>query len=231
MANYLVIGASSGIGKQIALDLQNEGHSVFSTYFRSGVQSDLEGVQFKYNAVEDDLDIDQLPASLDGLVYCPGAIALSPFHRIKAEAFIEDYSLQVLGAVRSLQQCYPKLKAAENPSVVLFSTIAVQKGFNFHSLVASSKGAIEGLARSLAAEWAPSIRVNVVAPSITRTPLADRLLNSEDKINANANRHPMQRIGEPQDISEVSRFLLSDKSSWITGQIMHVDGGLSSLNK
>ena len=129
----LVTGASSGIGKQLALDLEHNGHSVFSTYFESGAQSEIKGVQIRYNAKEDALDLDQLPETLDGLVYCPGSITLSPFHRIKSEAFIEDYKLQVLGAVNSLQQCYPKLKAAENPSVVLFSTVAVQNGFNFHS--------------------------------------------------------------------------------------------------
>ena len=231
MANYLVIGASSGIGKQISVDLENEGHQVYHTYFSKGAQEELKGPQISYDATQDELELDWLPEQLDGVVYCPGSIQLAPFHRLKPEAFMEDYQLQVLGAVRSLQRVYPLLKNSDQASVVLFSTIAVQKGFNFHSMVSSSKGAIEGLTRSLAAEWSPKIRVNSVAPSITQTPLAERLLNTEDKLRANAERHPLQRVGSVHDISEVSRFLLSSRSSWITGQCLHVDGGLSTINK
>jgi NAD(P)-dependent dehydrogenase (short-subunit alcohol dehydrogenase family) len=166
---------------------------------------------------------------VDGLVYCPGSIDLKPFGRIKPEQFIKDYELQVLGAVKCIQAVLPKLKKADNPSVVLFSTVAVQNGFNFHSLVASSKGAIEGLTRSLAAEFAPKIRVNAIAPSLTDTPLASRMLNSDAKREANDQRHPLKRIGKVEDIAHAAMYLLSDKSSWVTGQIFHVDGGMSSI--
>jgi NAD(P)-dependent dehydrogenase (short-subunit alcohol dehydrogenase family) len=121
------------------------------------------------------------------------------------------------------------MKNAPSASIVLFSTVAVQTGFNFHSLVASSKGAIEGLTRALAAELSPKIRVNCIAPSITDTPLAGNLLNTPEKKEANAQRHPLKKIGMPQDLAHLTAFLLSDKSNWITGQIIHADGGISTL--
>jgi NAD(P)-dependent dehydrogenase (short-subunit alcohol dehydrogenase family) len=121
----------------------------------------------------------------------------------------------------------PRLKQAANASIVLFSTVAVPSGLPFHTQVAASKGAIEGLTRALAAEYAPKVRVNCIAPSLTNTPLAASLLNSEQKLEANAQRHPMKRIGTPEDIANMAAFLLSGKSGWITGQIMHVDGGMS----
>ena len=123
----------------------------------------------------------------------------------------------------------PNLKRSSNPSLILFSTVAVQAGFNFHSLVSSSKGAIEGLTKALAAEFAPKIRVNCIAPSITDTPLAASLLNSEEKKLINAQRHPLKKIGTPEDVASLATFLLSENSSWITGQILHVDGGISTL--
>ena len=121
------------------------------------------------------------------------------------------------------------LKNSEAPSIVLFSTVAVQLGLGFHSQVAASKGAIEGLCRSLAAEFAPKIRVNCIAPSLTDTALAASLLNSAEKKEANAQRHPLKKIGTPEDIANLACFLLSDKSSWMTGQIIHLDGGIGTI--
>jgi NAD(P)-dependent dehydrogenase (short-subunit alcohol dehydrogenase family) len=142
---------------------------------------------------------------------------------------MQDYNLQVVGAIKSIQAVLPKLKASNGASIVLFSTVAVQLGLNFHSQVAASKGAIEGLTRALSAELAPSIRVNCIAPSLTDTPLAASLLNSEQKMEANAQRHPLKRVGTVQDISEMACFLLSNKTSWITGQVLHVDGGMGNI--
>ncbi|MFM1929934.1 MAG: hypothetical protein RL387_1262, partial [Bacteroidota bacterium] len=135
----------------------------------------------------------------------------------------------VVGAIKVIQAAFPSLKNAPQASIVLFSTVAVQLGLNFHSLVAASKGAIEGLTRSLAAELAPKIRVNAIAPSLTNTPLAAALLNSDQKMEANAERHPLKRVGTPEDIASMAAFLLSPKTSWITGQILSVDGGMGSL--
>ena len=135
----------------------------------------------------------------------------------------------MIGAVKLIQAVLPRLKKSGNASIVLFSTVAVQTGLPYHTQVAASKGAIEGLTKALAAELAPTIRVNCIAPSLTDTPLAASLLNTEQKKEANALRHPLKRIGTTEDIANMAAFLLSQKASWITGQILHVDGGMSSL--
>jgi NAD(P)-dependent dehydrogenase (short-subunit alcohol dehydrogenase family) len=230
MNNYLIIGASSGIGKQLSKSLVALGHKVFGTYYSNSAKSDLSEMDFRYlDIMENELNFDYLPEKLDGLAYCPGSIKLKPFHRISPEEFVADYNFNVIGAVKTIQVLLPKLKKSETSSIVLFSTVAVQSGFNFHSLVSSSKGAIEGLTRALAAEFAPKIRVNCIAPSLTDTPLAENLLNTDDKKTANAQRHPLKRIGNVLDIANMAEFLLTDKSNWITGQIFHVDGGISTL--
>ena len=230
MKNYLVIGGSSGIGKSLTNTLAESGHQVYATYNQHPQEEETPNIHYSFlDVMEENLNLDFLPDTLDGIAYCPGSINLKPFARIKPAAFEEDYKLQVLGAIKVLQAGFSRLKAAENASVVLFSTVAVQLGFNFHTQVAASKGAIEGLTRSLAAEWAPAIRVNAIAPSLTDTPLAGQLLSTIEKKEANAQRHPLKKIGSPEDISDMAAFLLSDKSSWMTGQVLHIDGGMSSI--
>lgn len=230
MANYLIIGASSGIGKALALQLAEDGHKVFGTYNKNEIQSDHLSIKYTHlNVLEDNFSLDFLPDNLAGVIYCPGSINLKPFERIKPVAFIEDYNLQVVGAIKTIQAVAPKLKNTENASIILFSTVAVQVGLPFHSQVSASKGAIEGLTKALAAEYAPSIRVNCIAPSLTDTPLAASFLNSDKRKEANALINPLKKIGNPEDIANMISFLLSPKASWITGQIMHVDGGMSTL--
>lgn len=230
MKNYLVIGASSGIGKELTALLLRDGHRVYGTYRNTQVLSNEEGVSYHFlDVTQEPLNTDFLPESLDGLVYCPGAINLRPFARLKTENFIDDFQVQVLGAVKLIQVALPFLRKSGSASIVLFSTVAVGTGFNFHSLVSTSKGAVEGLARALAAEFSPDIRVNCIAPSITDTPLASGLLNTDAKRKANAERHPLKRIGSANDIAEMAAFLLSEKSQWITGQVVGVDGGISSI--
>ena len=170
-----------------------------------------------------------MPDQIDGFVYLPGTINLRPFKGIKPSSFIDDFNINVMGCVKILQKVLPRLQSSDNPSIVMFSTVAVKLGMPFHSSVSTSKGAIEGLTRSLAAEFAPKIRVNAVAPSILDTPMAEKFLNSESKIDNAKNRHPMKQIGSAQDISEMVKFLLSEKSKWMTGQIIPFDGGMSSL--
>ncbi|MFM7429816.1 MAG: SDR family NAD(P)-dependent oxidoreductase [Flammeovirgaceae bacterium] len=230
MQNQVIIGASSGIGRALAQLLVNEGHRLHGT-FNKTTENRPEGLTSytHLNVLDENPDFSFLPDNIDGLVYCPGAVNLKPFARIKPEDFIFDYQLQLVGAVKVVQASLPKLKNSSQASVVLFSTVAVQKGFNFHSLVASSKGAVEGLTKALAAEFAPKIRVNCIAPSITDTPLAAALLNTDEKKEANAQRHPLRKIGKPEDLANLAAFLLSEKSSWITGQVLHADGGMSSL--
>ena len=228
MKNYLIIGASSGIGKALADQLVAEGNKVFGTYHKTEV-SPRPNIQYHPLDVTTAFDLDFLPDQLDGVVYCPGSINLLPFKRIKPAAFLADFELQVLGAIKVIQAALPALKRSPAPAIVLFSTVAVQSGFNFHAQVAVSKGAIEGLTKSLAAELAPTIRINAVAPSLTDTPLAAKLLSSDAKRDANAQRHPLKRIGTARDIAQTAAFLLSEKSSWITGQIIPVDGGMSAI--
>jgi len=142
---------------------------------------------------------------------------------------LEEYKLNALGAASIIQQALPSLKKAPSASVVLFSTVAVQTGLPFHASIAMAKGAIEGLTRSLAAELAPSIRVNAIAPSLTDTPLAESLTNTEQKRQTSADRHPLKRIGDPEEIASLAAWLLSDTSGFVTGQIIQADGGMGSL--
>ncbi len=230
MKKYLIIGGSSGIGKAVSSQLFQKGHQVFASYNNTSPQlQDSEINFFKYNVLEENQTFEHLPEKLDGLVYCPGAINLKPFHRIKPETFASDFELQVIAAIKVIQAVLPKLKSADSSSIVLFSTVAVQTGFIFHSVVSASKGAIEGLTRALAAELAPTIRVNCIAPSLTDTPLASRLLSTPEKMAANAERHPLKRIGNTDDIASAVNYLLTEESGWMTGQILKVDGGLSSI--
>jgi NAD(P)-dependent dehydrogenase (short-subunit alcohol dehydrogenase family) len=230
MKTFLIIGASSGIGKNLAELLAQEGHRVFGTYKKQPTDSRIQGLSYHHlDAMQDSPDFAFLPDQIDGLAYCPGSINLKPFHRIPTDDFLNDFNLQVVGAVRVIQNNLARLKSGANASIVIFSTVAVQMGFNFHSQVSTSKGAIEGLTRALAAELAPGIRVNCIAPSLTDTPLAERMLNTDEKKKANAERHPLKRIGRTEDIAEMASFLLSDRSGWITGQVIPVDGGMSSL--
>lgn len=230
MSTYLIIGASSGIGQALSTQLCSEGHTVYATYCKNKPESSDSQLHYNYlNVLDENISFDYLPDTIQGLVYCPGTINLKPFERIKPIDFANDYNLQVIGAVKIIQAVLPKLKKVENASIVLYSTVAVQLGLNYHSQVSASKGAIEGLTKALAAEYAPTVRVNCVAPSLTDTPLAASLLNSEQKREINAQKHPMKRIGNVADIAGITAFLLSDKASWITGQTIHVDGGLGSL--
>lgn len=231
MRNYVIIGGSSGIGKEIVAILEKQGATIVATY-NNNVLQDKQNIRYiKLDVLSDILNPDDLPEEIHGLAYCPGSINLKPFHRFKEEDFIEDFKLQVLGATKIIQQLLPKMKKSHDSSIVLFSTVAVQTGFSFHSQVAISKGAIEGLTRSLAAELSPGIRVNAVAPSLTNTNLASKFLNTQEKVDAQSQKNPLKKIGEPKDIAEAAVFLLTPGSSWITGQIIHVDGGFSTIRQ
>lgn len=227
MKNYLVVGGSKGIGKKIS-ELLSE-HSTVYCISRSA--PGIPNVKhIPLDITVDDIDEDLLPDELDGVAYCPGSINLKPFRSLKEEDFINDYRINVLGATKVLKAVERKLKKGDNPgSVVLFSTVAATQGMPFHASIAAAKGAVEGLTRSLAAEWAPKIRVNCIAPSLTDTPLAASILSSDEKKENAGKRHPLRRVGSPQDIASAAVYLLSQDSSWVTGQVLAVDGGMSTV--
>jgi len=230
MKNYLIVGASSGIGKAVANKLSST-NKVFGTYFKTEPDSAMSDVEFfHYDVLSNEVSDLSLPEVIDGIVYCPGSINLKPFNRFSEDDILEDVRLQVTGGLKLVQALVGNLKKSENASIVFVSTVAVQTGFSFHTQVSISKGAVEGMTKALAAELAPSVRVNCVAPSLTDTKLADRLLNSEDKKAMHGKAHPLGRVGEPEDIANTIAFLLSEDASWISGQIIHVDGGRSTLN-
>jgi NAD(P)-dependent dehydrogenase (short-subunit alcohol dehydrogenase family) len=228
MNKYLIVGGTKGIGRALSESLAASNNSIIVLAREENGLSALPNVAFHGCDVTND-PLPEIEAALNGLVYCPGTINLKPFHRLTEADFLEDIRANLLGAVRVIQAYLPNLRASETSSIVLFSTVAVQTGMGFHASIAAAKGAIEGLTRSLAAEFAPSIRVNCIAPSLTRTPLAERLTNTQEKIDASAARHPLKRIGTPEDIAEAAAFLLSEGSSWITGQVIHIDGGIGDL--
>ena len=221
--NIVIIGGNSGIGKAVAEQAEASGANLF-LYSRNG-----EG-NHQIDITDETSELQDLPEVIDGLVYCPGSINLKPFHRISMDDFKNEMDVNFFGAVKTLQACMKNLKKSGQASVVLYSTVAVQTGMGFHAGIASAKGAVEGLVRSLAAEWAPNnIRVNAIAPSLTDTPLAKQLVSTDEKRAASDKRHPLGRIGTPADIASATVFLLDEKSSWMTGQILHVDGGMSNL--
>ena len=228
MKNILLIGGSYGIGLEISKNLVGANNIFVAS--RTFENSDhLNVIHIPFDASTDSLDLSKLPSVLDGLVYCPGSINLRPFKGLKIETFEDDLQINFISLVKVIQTVLPLLTASNQSSIVLFSSIAVAMGMPFHTSVAAAKGAIEGFAKALAAEYAPRIRVNVIAPSLTDTPLADKFLNNETKQQKSAERHPLKRFGQPEDIAQMTSFLLDDKASWITGQVFHVDGGMSTL--
>lgn len=229
MKNILLIGGSQGIGLEIAKNLSVENNVIVASRTKEHL-SNLNVKHITFDAATDTLDLESLPETIDGFVYCPGSINLKPFKNLKMEDFQGDVEINYLHMVKIFQTILPRLLKAAPSSVVLFSTVAATTGMPFHSSVAGAKAAVEGFAKAIAAEFAPKIRVNTIAPSITNTPLADKFLNSDAKMERAAERHPLKKVGQPEDIAQMAQFLLSDASSWITGQVFHVDGGMSTLN-
>ena len=226
--NILIIGGSSGIGLALAELLASNNNIYVASRSNENVKH-LNVQHITFDATQEELDTSELPDHLHGFVYCPGSINLRPFKGLKLDAFQSDFEINVLGAVRSLKSVLGHLSASGDAAVVFYSTVAVQTGMPFHSSVASSKGAIEGLTRSLAAEFAPKIRVNAIAPSLVNTPLSSKFLNNEAKIDKANERHPLGRIGNALEIAKATAFLLGDESSWMTGRVLQLDGGIGNL--
>ena len=228
MKQAIVVGATGGIGKKVSELLLQDGYEVINI---SRSKENLpNGVMHKTGDIlKEDWKSHDYPEKIDALVYCPGSINLKPFRSLKLKDFSADFELNVLGAVEVLHHFQKALKKADAPSVVLYSTVAVQQGMPFHASISAAKGAVEGLVRTLAAEWAPKIRINAVAPSLVDTPLAEKLLSSDSKRSNADDRHPLKRVGTPEDIAHMTHFLLSERASWMSGQVVGVDGGMSKL--
>jgi NAD(P)-dependent dehydrogenase (short-subunit alcohol dehydrogenase family) len=232
MGNFVIIGASGGIGNATAQLLHNAGHNVFGTYHNNleiSNQSSINWIQLSIENIETTDWTSTLPEVIDGVFYAVGKVNLKPFHRLSIQDFIQDLQIQTFGAIQVVQKLLPHLKRSPNASVVFCSSVAANIGFPFHSLIGVSKGALEGLTKSLAAEYAPSVRFNCVAPSITSTKLTEGFINTEEKKLAQAQKHPLKKIGTAEDIANLANFLLNDTSGWITGQILHIDGGISTI--
>lgn len=229
MKNILLIGGSHGIGLEIARNLSENNTVIVASRTNENLQN-LNVKHITFDATTDVLDLEILPETIDGFVYCPGSINLKPFKNLKIEQFQEDLEINYLNLVKVFQTVLPKLLKSSQSSVVLFSSVAATTGMPFHSSIAGAKAAVEGFAKAIAAEFAPKIRVNTIAPSITNTPLSEKFLNSDVKMERSAERHPLKKVGQPKDIAQMAQFLLSEDSSWITGQVFHVDGGMSTLN-
>lgn len=230
MKTYIIAGGSSGIGLEIVKLLSAEGNNIIVLSRNPGGTSELGGVRhFPIDFAADAPALPDITGPIDGIAYCPGTINLKPLKMLKPDDFLNDFRINLLGAVNVINKYHPNLKHAGNSAILLFSTVAVQTGMPYHASIASAKGAIEGLTRSIAAEFAPAVRVNCIAPSITSTPLAEKLLNSEAKLKASEERHPLKRIGNAAEIARLSLFLLTQSSSFITGKVIKYDGGMSSV--
>ncbi|MEJ6661983.1 MAG: SDR family NAD(P)-dependent oxidoreductase [Bacteroidia bacterium] len=216
----LIVGGNTGIGAALNEQLLAEGvETILISRNQGGV-----------DVLDDEPNFPVIDGAIDALVYCPGSINLKPFRGLKISDFQHDMDVNYFGAVKTIKNYLPNLKESKDASIVLFSTVAVQKGMPFHSSIAGAKGAVEGLTRALAAELAPTIRVNCVAPSLTDTPLAEKLLRNEKQREGAEQRHPLKAIGEALDVAHMANFLISDKARWMSGQIIGVDGGMSSLS-
>jgi 3-oxoacyl-[acyl-carrier protein] reductase len=228
MSTFIVVG-TGGIGTALAQQLSSTGHSVHVLSRKEDFGSN-QNIQL-HTIADITLENTELPiieGPINGLIYCPGTINLRPFKALKQTEFLHDLQVNYLGAIKCIQKYLPNLLQQEGSSITLFSTVAVTKGMPFHASIAGAKGAVEGLTKSLAAEFAPKIRVNAIAPSITQTPLADKLINAEAKLKAAEDRHPLKKIGSTQDMVKAVQFLID--SPWISGQILAVDGGMSTLS-
>jgi NAD(P)-dependent dehydrogenase (short-subunit alcohol dehydrogenase family) len=238
MTKHIIIGGTGGIGAAIARRLHSSGNSIHLIARDEGRLTALASELNATFAVADVQDRSALEAailaagpSIDGLCYAAGTINLKPLHRLNDADALRDFEINALGAFRAVQIALPLLKASEQKTstILLFSTVAVAQGFASHASVAMAKGAVEGLTRSLAAELAPKIRVNAIAPSLTKTPLANFITQNEPTAQAIAALHPLQRLGEADDIAALAALLLSPDAGWITGQVIGVDGGRSTL--
>lgn len=230
--DYVIVGGSNGIGLEITRRLVTAGQAVTVLSRSNESLAAFPSVSHvHWDATSDEIASEQLPNSIAGLVYCPGSINLRPFSSLKPDMFRADFELNVMGAIKSIQASLPGLKAEGASSILLFSTVAVQQGMPAHASIAVSKGAIEGLTRTLATELSPGIRVNCLAPALTETKMTERFFRDAERAKALGEKYPMARTGTPSDLAAMACLLLSAEAGWITGQVIGVDGGMSTIRK
>ena len=236
MQKYLIFGATGSVGSNLAMQLSEANKEI---HLIGRNEAELEKLSAELGCDYTVLDIlsediyENLKKNFEdidlaGIAYCIGSIDLKPIKMTKKSDYMQSFNLNLISAIEIIRRASESLKQNKG-SIVLFSTVAVRRGFTNHSIVSSAKGAIEGLTVSLAAEFAPNIRVNCIAPSISKSKIANFILKNEKMADSIAKMHPLKRVGEGSDSASVANFLLSDNSSWITGQILGVDGGRSSL--
>ena len=225
MGKVLIIGGTKGIGKAIVSEIIEE-HEVVCL---SRNVSDFTHNNYKH--IKFDVLNDEFPEieSLDTLIYCPGTINLKPISTLSLDDFRYDFELNVIGAVKAIKKYLNLLKKSENPSILMFSTVATKLGMPYHSSVSVSKSGIDGLVKTLGAELAPKIRINAIAPTITNTDLASKILRNEKVIENMIERHPLKKILSPDEIAKMASYLISKNSSSISGQIFNMDAGIVSF--
>jgi len=222
MSNIVVVGGSKGIGQAIVNSLI-EKNKIFNISRTAPLQSHANLTHYNCDILSDNLpDLD----AIDTLIYCPGSINLKPISRLKLDDFRDDFEINVVGAVKAIQHYLPKIKNGKNPSILLFSTVATKLGMPFHASVAAAKSGVEGITKSLGAELAPTIRVNAIAPTVTNTDLAAKLLRNERMIENITDRHPLKKFLKPQEVADLATFLISEKANSISGQIFELDCGI-----
>ena len=234
---YLVFGATGAIGSSLAAQLKESSHDVhLIARNEDEVKAISEELGCSYTVADvleenfiDKVKADTSDFDVKGVAYCVGSIDLKPLKRVSESDLHNCMKLNLYSAIESIKGFQEELKK-NNGSIVLFSSVAAQKGFTNHTIIATAKAAIEGLTVTLAAEFAPSIRVNCIAPSLTNSKISQSMLKSPVVAEALAKAHPLKRLGEGKDSASIAKFLLSDESSWMTGQIIAVDGGRSSLS-
>jgi NAD(P)-dependent dehydrogenase (short-subunit alcohol dehydrogenase family) len=221
----LIIGGSKGIGRAIVNIVLPENEVINL----SRTRPEIENSNFKHHQFDAlNSEFPEIDA-LDCLIYCPGSINLKPISRLDLDEFRSDFELNVIGAVRAIQHYLPALRKGNNPSILMFSTVASKLGMPFHSSVAAAKSGVEGLVRSLGAELSPTIRVNAIAPTITKTELASKLLRNEQMEEKMKERHPLKKILSPEEVANMAAFLISDKALSLSGQIFEMDCGIVSF--
>ena len=225
MKNFLIIGGTKGIGKAIVEEvIEHNKITCLSRNKTDFVHKNYSHV--KFDALSDDLpDLD----SIDCLIYCPGSINLKPISTLSLDDFRNDFELNVIGAVRAIKKYLPLLKKSENASILLFSTVATKLGMPYHASVSVAKSGIDGLVKTLGSELAPKVRINAIAPTITNTDLASKILRNEKVVENMVERHPLKMILSPKEVAKMASFLVSEDASSISGQIFNMDAGIVSF--